>query len=131
VFAGLRVRGNRILRTLTSASEALPQQFSQENREIRRSLTEVFGSMWLVRLYGEQAGIPVEGPSFIARLRGQLEAAARRADDTFPGNEYLRIENGEPVLKRLPRKPEPEGLLRLEQQLAERISVTLQRTNGS
>ena len=25
------------------------------------------------------------------------------------------------MLKRLPRKPEPEGLLRLEQQLAERI----------
>jgi hypothetical protein len=62
-----------------------------------------------------EAGIPVEGPPFIARLRAQLEAAAKRADDTFPGNEYLRIENGEPVLKRLPRKPEPEGLLRLEQ----------------
>ena len=25
-----------------------------------------------VALYGEQAGIPVEGPLFIARLRGQL-----------------------------------------------------------
>ena len=37
-----------------------------------------------VALYGEQAGIPVEGRSFIARLRGQLEAAAKRADDTFP-----------------------------------------------
>jgi len=74
-----------------------------------------------VALYGEQAGIPVDGPSFIARLRAQLEAAAKRADDNFPGNEYLRIENGEPVLKRLPRKPEPDGLLRLEQQLAERM----------
>jgi hypothetical protein len=74
-----------------------------------------------VALYGEQAGIPVDGPSFIARLRGQLEAAAKRADDTFPANEYLRIENGEPVLKRLSRKPEPDGLLRLEQQLAERM----------
>ena len=50
-----------------------------------------------------------------------MEAAAKRADDNFPANEYLRIENGEPVLKRLPRKPEPEGLLRLEQQLAERM----------
>ena len=70
-----------------------------------------------VALYGEQAGIPVEGPLFIARLRGQLEAAAKRANDNFPANEYLRIENGEPVLKRLQRKPEPEGLSRLEQQL--------------
>ena len=44
-----------------------------------------------VALYGEQAGIPVEGPLFIARLRGQLEAAAKRANDNFPANEYLRI----------------------------------------
>jgi TnpA family transposase len=74
-----------------------------------------------VALYGAQAGIPVEGPPFIARLRAQLEAAAKRADDNFPANEYLRIENSEPVLKRLPRKPQPEGLLWLEQQLAERM----------
>ena len=45
-----------------------------------------------VALYGEQAGIPVEGPLFIARLREQLEAAAKRANDNFPTNEYLRIE---------------------------------------
>ncbi len=75
-----------------------------------------------VTLYGEQAGIPVEGPLFIARLRGQLEAAAKRANDNFPANEYLRIENGEPVLKRLQRKPEPEGLSRLEQQLVEHMT---------
>ena len=75
-----------------------------------------------VALYGEQAGIPVEGPLFIARLRGQLEAAAKRANDNFPANEYLRIENGEPVLKRLQRKPEPEGLSRLEQQLVEHMT---------
>ena len=43
-----------------------------------------------VALYGEQAGIPVEGPLFIARLRGQIEAAAKRANDNFPANEYLR-----------------------------------------
>jgi hypothetical protein len=76
-----------------------------------------------VALYGEQAGIPVEGPAFIDRLRAQLEAAAQRADDGFPANEYLRIENGEPVLKRVPRKAEPEGLARLEQQLADRMAA--------
>src|SRR5207249_4853260 len=55
-------------------------------------------------------------------IRGQLEAAAKRANDNFPANEYLRIENGEPVLKRLQRKPEPEGLSRLEQQLVEHMT---------
>ena len=44
------------------------------------------------------------------------------ADDNFPANEYLRIENGEPVLKRLQRKPGPEGLSRLEQQLVKRMT---------
>ena len=55
--------------------------------------------------------------TFIDGLRAQLQAAAKLADDGFPDNEYLRIENGEPVLKRLQRKPEPDGLLQLEQQL--------------
>ena len=61
----------------------------------------------------------MEGPPFIARLRTKLEAAAKRADDNFPANEYLRIENGEPGVERF-RHP-TEGLLRLEQQLAERM----------
>jgi hypothetical protein len=65
----------------------------------------------------------VSGLRFLkGRLRGQLEAAAKRANDNFPANEHLRIENGEPVLKRLQRKPEPGGLSRLEQQLAEHMT---------
>jgi hypothetical protein len=75
-----------------------------------------------VSLYGEQAGIPVEGRTFIDGLRTQLQAAAKLTDDGFPDNEYLRIENGKPVLKRLQRKPEPDGLLQLEQQLTERMA---------
>ena len=38
----------------------------------------------------------MEGAIFIARLRTKLEAAAKRADDNFPANEYLQIEHGEP-----------------------------------
>src|SRR3974390_1609603 len=72
------------------------------------------------RFTGNGAGSLGEGPFFFPGFRAQLEAAAKRADDNFPANEYLRIENGEPVLKRLPRKPEPEGLRRLDKQLAER-----------
>jgi hypothetical protein len=44
-----------------------------------------------VALYGEQVGIPVEGPLFVARLRDQLEVAAKRANDNFPTNEYLQL----------------------------------------
>jgi TnpA family transposase len=73
-------------------------------------------------LYGEQAGIPVAGAPFIQRLREQLEAAAKTVDDGFPDNEYLQIEQGEPVLKRLRRKPEPAGRRKLEQLLADRMT---------
>jgi hypothetical protein len=59
---------------------------------------------------GERAGIPIEPKAFVVALQGKLEEAARKADQGFPENEYLRIENGEAILKRLRRKPDPEGL---------------------
>jgi hypothetical protein len=59
--------------------------------------------------YGERAGIPIEPKAFVVALQGKLEEAARKADQGFPENEYLRIENGEAILKRLRRKPDPEG----------------------
>src|SRR5262249_1520895 len=74
-------------------------------------------------LGGEEVGVQVAGPSFLAVVRADVDGPVNGADDNFPANEYLRIENGEPVLKRLQRKPEPEGLLSLEQQLAERMAA--------
>jgi TnpA family transposase len=75
-----------------------------------------------VALYGQQAGIPVEGGAFTERLRAQLEAAANQADQGFPDNEHLHIENGVPVLKRLRRRPDPQGLQTLERLLKERMT---------
>jgi TnpA family transposase len=75
-----------------------------------------------IALYGEQAGIPVESQAFIDQLRARLEAAARKADEGFPDNEYLQIEKGEPVLKRLRRNPDPAGLPQLERLLKEHMA---------
>lgn len=75
-----------------------------------------------VALYGQQAGIPVEGRAFTERLRAPLEAAASQADKGFPDNEYLHIENGVPVLKRLRRRPDPQGLQTMERLLKERMT---------
>lgn len=72
-----------------------------------------------ITLYGEQAGIPVNGPQFIERLRTQLEDAAKQVDSSFPDNEYLQIVKGEPVLKRLQRKSEPASLRELDQKLTD------------
>jgi hypothetical protein len=47
---GLTLDSNQILRSFIFGSDALAPQFSREPR-ICRSLTEVFGPMWLVRAY--------------------------------------------------------------------------------
>ena len=71
--------------------------------------------------YGERAGIAVTGKEFVEDLRRQLEAAARKTDQEFPQNEYLRIENDEPVLSPVRGKPDPEGLKAFESRLKERL----------
>ena len=105
------------IRVTEGLSQALIERLSAKNW--CRSMNSSAGS----RFTANRRAFPVEGPLFIARLRGQLEAAAKRADDNFPANEYLRIESGEPVLKRLQRNPEPERLPRLEQQIVERMTL--------
>jgi len=72
-----------------------------------------------VALYGEQAGVAVDGEAFVARLRQQLETTAKTTDAGFPENEYLRLENDAPVLQRLQRKPEPRGRQEFEPLLAQ------------
>jgi hypothetical protein len=71
--------------------------------------------------YGEQVGLPVEGRAIVAHLKDHLDRIATEADASFPANEYLRIEAGEPVLGRLPRLEEPQDVKELEQRIAERI----------
>lgn len=72
--------------------------------------------------YGEQAGVPTEGKTFVARLQTDLETAAHHADASFPTNEDLRIEKGVPILKRLRAKPDHhDDAKRLERLLDEQI----------
>ena len=71
--------------------------------------------------YGEQVGLPVEGRAFVARLQEHLARAAVETDRGFPNNEFLRIEDGEPVLGRLPRRRESKNVKALERRMAERI----------
>jgi len=74
-----------------------------------------------LKSYGERAGIPTEAAPLVASLKERLTKAAARADEGFPTNECLSIEDGEATLKRLRRKPEPVGLRRFEKQLKERM----------
>ncbi len=108
------------MQSLKSGDLCLPgsEQFSDYRQELVSQEEYLQG----ITVYGEQAGIPVEGKLFVAHLHQQLESAAHTTDAGFPENEYLRIENDEPVLKRLQRKPEPTGRPEMEQLLAQHMN---------
>ena len=110
---------SELMQALKSGDFCIPDsdQFSDYRNELISEEDYKKG----VYLYGEQAGIAVEGKAFVERLRQQLETAATSADEGFLQNEYLRIDNGEPILKRLQRKPEPAGRRELEQLLAQHM----------
>jgi len=71
--------------------------------------------------YGEQVGFPVEGRAFVTRLQEYLAHLAAETDRGFPNNEFLRFEDGEPVLRRLPRRKESKHVKALERRIAERL----------
>jgi hypothetical protein len=71
--------------------------------------------------YGEQVALPVESRAFVTHLQEYLARVAAETDAGFPENSFLRIEDGEPVLGRLPRREESEDVKALEQRIAERI----------
>jgi TnpA family transposase len=71
--------------------------------------------------YGEQVSLPIAGDAFVAQLRDWLDAIARATDQSFPENEGVRLENGAPVLTKLPRRAEPAKLRWLERTIARRL----------
>jgi TnpA family transposase len=72
--------------------------------------------------YCEQVGLPAANATLIAVLRQKLAETARSVDGLFPENDYLRIENDEPILTRVERRPQPEQLRQISQLLAESIT---------
>ncbi|HMV59033.1 MAG TPA: Tn3 family transposase [Nitrospira sp.] len=74
-----------------------------------------------VAAYGEMVGIPTEGEAFVEHMKARLAEAARATDDSFPDNAYLRIENGEPVLRRPEKAAIEPGLRAFEQLIADRL----------
>jgi len=74
-----------------------------------------------VAAYGEQVNLPTDAATFVAQMRKELEHVATATDASFPANETLRVEDGEPVLGRLEKKALPSGLKALEALIALRI----------
>jgi len=71
--------------------------------------------------YGATAGLPIDGPAFVDHVRDWLGGIAQTTDEGFPDNKLVRIENGEPIITRPPRKPESASVRDLESRLAEHM----------
>jgi TnpA family transposase len=71
--------------------------------------------------YADQVGLPVQGRAFAASLREWLEKVATQTDASFPENEDLRMEQGEIILRKLPRRSLPDGFRLVERALRERM----------
>jgi hypothetical protein len=71
--------------------------------------------------YAQQVGIPAAPIQGVQALQTQLAEAMRTTDQAFPTNTTLTIHKGEPVLRRLKKRPEPDGLALLDQLLSDRL----------
>ena len=77
----------------------------------------------MVADFGVEVSLPTEPEAFVAQARGWLEAIADTTDHTFPTNKALRIENGQPVLRRLSSKRGKRTFERLEKALRTRLNT--------
>lgn len=75
----------------------------------------------LIRQYGVQVGLPVEGIAFVKHIQEWIDKIAKKVNRSFPKNEYANILNGEIFVKKSPKKKDPDGLDRLESLIAERL----------
>jgi TnpA family transposase len=87
---------------------------SREYADYREQLICESEASEMATSYKEQAGITTDAKEFVTQSRHWLAAIAQATDRSFPENDALRIENGEPVLAKLLRKNTPTRLAWLE-----------------
>lgn len=72
----------------------------------------------LLEDYCNQLGFPTEADNFVGYLQQELTRVAESVDRGCAENQQFTIDkNGEPVLKRIPSLPEPDGVKELEAKL--------------
>ena len=77
-----------------------------------------------VATYGVEVGLAVEPAALVDQLRNRLMEQAATTDAGFPRNSWLRIEDGRPILTRLPATDAPDDLKSLEAALADQMPAT-------
>lgn len=74
--------------------------------------------------YGEQVGINTNIPCLIADLKRKLSEVAWHADDQFPDNDQVKIENGDISIQRIKSKPIPIILDKINKAMDDRMMET-------
>jgi len=75
-----------------------------------------------VQEYCLQTGLATEKGKLVGKLRERLAETAIRVDEAFPENECLRIEDGEPVLRRLEKQSAPPQLKQVEMLMGDTLA---------
>jgi TnpA family transposase len=75
----------------------------------------------LAPIYCSRVGISPDPATFVQALQTWLTETIRATDAAFPTNTSLAIQDGEPVLRKLEKQPEPEGFALIDRLLSERM----------
>jgi hypothetical protein len=71
---------------------------SREYADYREQLVTEDEVASMMGAYWQEAGIPTDAQQFVSERRQWLASIAQETDRSFPENDALRIENGEPIL---------------------------------
>jgi len=73
-------------------------------------------------IYGQQVNLPVESKIFTNYLKTWLHNEIQNTDQSFPSNQYVRIENNEPIIGKSEKKKPPEKLKKIEGLISKRLT---------
>jgi TnpA family transposase len=97
---------------------------SHEYADYRDELVSEDEAAVLSAAYQDQAGIPTDAKEFVAERRRWLGRIAQETDGSFPENDAIRIENGEPTLAKVPRQKTPARLAWFEATIRKEMPQT-------
>jgi TnpA family transposase len=75
----------------------------------------------LIIPFMKQIGLPTNIDQIGAELKKSLSKSVRSTDNSFPLNETVSVKNGELVIRKIPKKKEPEGFNLINRKLNERM----------
>lgn len=77
-----------------------------------------------VDAYCDLAKLPKDQEKFIESSQAKLRETAEKVDKNYHNNPYLIIENGLPILKKLPKKKEPANFEKIKQMIMAEMPIT-------